>query len=99
MNIVITSEEVLYICGIIASLWGVFKIYKELHKPTEEMRNKVHNLESRIEKLESKQEETTDDFKALMQGVFALVNHAIDGNGIDKLKESRDYIQNQLIEK
>lgn len=32
MNFVITSQQIVWICGFIASIWGVVKIVKELKK-------------------------------------------------------------------
>lgn len=32
MDFVITSQQIVWICGFIASIWGVVKIVKELKK-------------------------------------------------------------------
>ena len=31
----VESEQIIYICGLIAALWGLWKIVKELKKPKE----------------------------------------------------------------
>ena len=45
MNFTITSQQIVWICGFIASVWGVVKIIKELKKPSDDLKAKVqrHN--------------------------------------------------------
>ena len=42
MDFVITSQQIVWICGFIASIWGVVKIVKELKKPSDDLRTMVH---------------------------------------------------------
>lgn len=37
----ITSEQIIYLCGFVAAVWGVYKIIKELRKPSDDLRDKV----------------------------------------------------------
>lgn len=41
MGFTVTSEEVIYICGLIAALWGLWKIVKEVRKPNNDLKAKV----------------------------------------------------------
>ena len=41
MNFTITSQQIVWICGFIASVWGVVKIIKELKKPSDDLKAKV----------------------------------------------------------
>lgn len=45
MNFTITSHQIVWICGFIASVWGVVKIIKELKKPSDDLKATVkrHN--------------------------------------------------------
>lgn len=38
MDFVITSQQIVWICGFIASIWGVVKIVKELKKPSDDLK-------------------------------------------------------------
>ena len=38
MNFVITSQQIVWVCGFIASIWGVVKIIKELKKPSDDLK-------------------------------------------------------------
>ena len=41
MDFVITSQQIVWICGFIASVWGVVKIIKELKKPSDDLKETV----------------------------------------------------------
>lgn len=51
----------------------------------------LNAYESRVDKLEKGN-------NALIHGVFALLGHSIDGNGIDKLKKSYGGMKNFLMD-
>lgn len=59
MNFTITSHQIVWICGFIASIWGVVKIIKELKKPSDDLKATVkrhdellHNDNERLNSLE-----------------------------------------------
>lgn len=41
MEFTITSQQILWICGFIASVYGVYKIVKELKKPSDDLKEAV----------------------------------------------------------
>lgn len=50
MNFVITSQQIVWICGLIASIWGVVKIVKELKKPSDDLKAKVQRHDELLHK-------------------------------------------------
>ena len=50
MEFTITSQQILWICGFIASIWGVVKIIKELKKPSDDLRAKVQRHDELLHK-------------------------------------------------
>ena len=42
MEFTITSQQILWICGFIASVWGVVKIVKEFKKPSDDLKETVN---------------------------------------------------------
>lgn len=42
MEFTITSQQILWICGIITSIWGVVKIVKEIKKPSDDLKETVN---------------------------------------------------------
>ena len=39
----ITSEQIIYLCGFVAAVWGVYKIIKELRKQSDDLRDRWKN--------------------------------------------------------
>ena len=50
MNVVITSQQIVWICGFIASIWGVVKIVKELKKPSDDLKATVKRHDELLHK-------------------------------------------------
>lgn len=50
MEFTITSQQILWICGFIASIWGVVKIVKELKKPSDDLKAKVQRHDELLHK-------------------------------------------------
>ena len=97
MEFTITSEQILQVCGFIVSIWGVVKIYKELKKPNDDKTKMLleHDNQLKVDDERLKEIEATD--KLILQSLLVIINHDITGNGIDQLKNTRDEIQEYLI--
>lgn len=50
MDFVITSQQIVWICGFVASIWGVVKIIKELKKPSDDLKAKVQRHDELLHK-------------------------------------------------
>lgn len=50
MEFTITSQQILWICGFIASVYGVYKIVKELKKPSDDLKLTVRRHEELLHK-------------------------------------------------
>lgn len=130
MDFVITSQQIVWICGFIASIWGVVKIIKELKKPSDDLRTMVHrhdellhkdnerlnslekitlNQEGINRKLEehtrllSEHDDRLDDDKErsnlLLKANIAILNGLLSDSDKEKLVETRNEIQDFLVEK
>ncbi|WP_295754730.1 hypothetical protein [uncultured Holdemanella sp.] len=130
MDFVITSQQIVWICGFIASIWGVVKIVKELKKPSDDLRTMVHrhdellhkdnerlnslekitlNQEGINRKLEehtrllSEHDDRLDDDKErsnlLLKANIAILNGLLSESDKDKLVETRNEIQDFLVDK
>lgn len=99
MEFVITSEQILGFCGLIAALWGVWKIVKEWKKPSDDLKAKVEEHEDSLKKDHERLKRIEESDKMMLQCLLVIINHDITGNGIDNLKEVRDELQEFLINK
>jgi len=99
MEFTITSEQILGFCGLVASLWGVYKIVKEIKKPSDDLKAKVEHHEELLNNDNERLKEIEQSNKMILNCMFVLINHDLTGNGIDKMKEARDELQEYLINK
>lgn len=130
MDFVITSQQIVWICGFIASIWGVVKIVKELKKPSDDLKETVkrhtellHRDNERLNSLEkialnqeginrkleehtrllSEHDDRLDDDKErsnlLLKANIAILNGLLSESDKDKLIETRNEIQDFLVDK
>lgn len=95
----ITPEQIVFVCSLIASLWGVYKIVKEWRKPNEDLRATVNKHTSLLDVDNTRLKDVEESNKMILQCLLVIINHNITGNGIDKMKETRDMLQNYLIKR
>lgn len=102
-ELLIFAKVMLAVAGGIVTIGGagavVMKIYTCLHKPQIELADKVskhgeclNNDHKRIGNLE-------DSNRLILRGIMQLMMHEIDGNHIDQLVETRDAMEEFLINK
>lgn len=99
MEFTITSGQILGLCGLIAALWGVYKIVKEIKKPSEDLKEKVEKHDSLLDDDNERLKDVERSNKMILQCLLVIINHDITGNCIDKMRECRDELQDYLINK
>ena len=99
MHFTVTSEQILSFCGFVAAIWGVYKIFKEAKKPNDDLKAKVEQHDELLKNDNERLKEIEQSNKMILNCMFVLINHDLTGNGIDKMKEARDELQEYLINK
>lgn len=99
MEFTISSDQILWVCGFIGAVWGVVKIYKELKKPNEDKEKMLLEHERKLSNDNERLQEIESTNNLILRSLLVIINHDITGNGIDQLKETRDDIQEFLINK
>ena len=89
----------MWVCSFIAAVWGVWKIVKELKKPNDDLKKTVEKHDTLLDNDNRRLKEIEDSNKMMLQCLLVLMNHNITGNGIEKMKETRDELQEFLIKK
>lgn len=95
----ISSNQVLAICAFISALWGVWKIVKEIKKPSDDMKDAIETHGKLLDADNERLKELEDSNRMILQCLLDLMNHSITGNGIDKMKTTRDELQEYLIKR
>ena len=85
--------------AFVAALWGFWKIIKEVKKPNDDLKAQITNHENRITSDHDRLKDVEASNKMILQCLLVIINHDITGNGIDKMKEARDELQEYLINK
>lgn len=89
-DITISLAQLIWIVGGITALAAFIKWVSTPFK-------RIDDHENRIKVLESSHEERKATDRYTTKALNAIVNHLIDGNGTDKLREVRDEYQNEII--
>lgn len=93
----ISSNQILAFCGLITALWGIWKIVKEMKKPNEDMKVMVNKHSRMLDNDNNRLKEVESSNQLTLKCLSVIINHEITGNGIDKMKEVREELQNYLI--
>ena len=87
--------------GGVVTLWNGFKALREVFAPYSKIKR---DLVGAISRESAHEEEANERFEkleattqAMLTGLVALVNHEIDGNGIQGLKDARTELLNHII--
>ena len=86
----ISLGQILWICSFIGAVWGVWKIIKEIKKPNDD-------LKAIVKKHSALLDADNRRLNNVEGCMLVIINHDITGNGIDKLKETRDELNEYLI--
>lgn len=89
-DVTFSLAQVIWLCG---GLMVVIGFVGWLMKPIK----KLDDHETRIKALEQQEQERKATDRYTTKALNAIVNHMIDGNGVDKLREVRDEYQNEII--
>ena len=97
MGFTITSDQIIWICAFIVGVWGVWKIVKELRKPSDDMKATVAEHSKLLNKDNKRLTEVEESNQMILKCLLVIINHEITGNGIEKMKKARDELQTYLI--
>ena len=106
--ILVTIGGFLALCGIIATVGNaiekVAKWFKTAKAPTDDLTDRVADLETWKNAIDSKLAKdqqhfaSIDDSNRVTQvALLALLDHGIDGNNIDQMRHAKDELQTHLI--
>ncbi|MBR5305927.1 MAG: hypothetical protein IKU47_03300 [Oscillospiraceae bacterium] len=110
MTFTLTTEQVLWVCGLISAIGGASVYIKKLievaKKPNAEQNRLIAEHGRRIDKLEADIAKDkanigilSTEMHLLIKATHALLKHGIDGNSIEPMEESQAEIDNYLIHK
>ena len=99
MEFTISSTQILALCAFITAVWGVYKIVKELKKPNDDLKSEVARHSQLLDTDNKRLNDIEESNRMVLQSLLVIINHEITGNGIEKMKDTRDKLQEYLIER
>lgn len=91
--------DLLAICGAVSVVGGagavIFKVIRPAFKLSKRINTVERHQDSDLRRLKAIEDMQKQQSKALA----ALLNHQIDGNGIERMKEIRDELLEAVIER
>ena len=97
MNITITTDQIIWFCTFIGALAALWKIVKEAKKPNDELKAKVERHDQILGNDGKRLKDVEDSNQQILKCLHVIINHEINGNGIDKMKMVRDELNEYLI--
>lgn len=99
----ITLEQ---LCGALVFLTTLFGGLSYVMKPLKNYKDKQTEVDNRLTKIEEREtkdierfEKYDNDLQQILLSVNALLNHSIDNNHVDKLKQRKEELDNYLIKR
>ena len=97
MGFTITSDQIIWLCAFVVGLWGVWKIVKEIRKPNDNLKAEVARHDQLLADDNRRINDMQESNQMMLKSMLVIINHEITGNGLEKMKETRDELQEYLI--
>lgn len=85
-------QEFTTFVSIASGVVGIVAFIKLINSPLDQIKKNADE----IEKLKKEQTTRKEMDRAILNSLQAITNHMIDGNGIDRLKASRDELNKAI---
>lgn len=93
-----TFTQVMAICGVISAIGGAGAVIYKIVHPAFRLTKRVEVVEKHQEKDYKRLTTIEDMQRQQSKALAALLNHQIDGNGIDGMKKIRDELLQAVID-
>lgn len=89
-------EMILAVAGGVVVLGNCIKTLGSWLAPAKKLTATVADHERKLQADNKRLDQLETDNQMILKSLFALVNHDIDGNGIDRLKATREELQDYI---
>ena len=89
-------EKLLVLAAAIVLLGNMLKTLNAWINPFKKIVDKVDEHEAKLNNDDKRITQQDNDMQMMLKCMFVLMNHDIDGNGVDKLKATRDELQEYI---
>lgn len=86
-----------FITCVSGAITVLVNFYNKLKEPKEDIQHKISNHDTVLEDHTKKIDLLLDSNKVSQKALFALLEHAIDGNNVDRMKQAKEDLNDFLI--
>ena len=95
----ITLDDVYFIMLLLASTYGVVKIYHEFRKPSNDLKDTIEMHDMWLKKDNERIRKVEECQKLELKCLYSIIDHQITGNGKDEFKALKSEINDFLLER
>ena len=96
--VVTCAGGIVAVAGATSAVIRFFRPLFDLRREFEEMKKQPEKCEARFEELSRHNGENRAANQAVYKALTSIMNHMIDGNGVDSLKSAREDLSRFIIE-
>ena len=96
-NLTFTIRDLEVLLGLIASIWAMYKILKEVLQPRKALEEKVAVLDRWHREDHEKLKEIEEQQQLILKTLYFLVEHEITGNGVTDFKDIKSEIERTIF--
>jgi len=89
-------DKLLVLAAAIVLLGNMIKTLGAWFNPLKKVVDKVDEHETKLTNDDKRITQQENDMQMMLKCMLVLMNHDIDGNGVDKLKSTRDELQEYI---
>lgn len=96
-NLTFNVHDIMILLGLIASIWAVYKIIKEVAEPRRALEKQVETLDSWHREDHKRIKEMEEQQKLILKSLYYLVEHELTGNGLTDFNTIKTEIERTVF--
>lgn len=92
-NLTFNLHDIIILLGLIASIWAVYKIIKEVAEPRKALEIQVNTLEKWHKEDHQRIKTVEEQEKLILKSLYMLIEHELTGNGMTDFKSIKADIE------
>lgn len=92
-NLTFNLHDIIILLGLIASIWAVYKIIKEIAEPRKALEIQVNTLEKWHKEDHQRIKTVEEQEKLILKSLYMLIEHELTGNGMTDFKSIKADIE------
>ena len=99
LTFTISMRDIYFFIILLASMWGIVKIYKEIRQPSADLKARVKEHDNWLHKDLKRLDRIDDGLDLLLECLYGLIDHQITGNGVESFKKLKEEINKYLLKR